>query len=140
MGARQGARVAPLGATPAMRIALVGETMAEVRRVMIEGVSGVLAVHGAPSARSSSLRSGSSCGRTARWRRCSRPRTPTACAGRSSTAAGATSWRSGAMPEEAWDMLQFALRLGAHPQAVVTTTPRPMPLLKKLLRRRGDAW
>ena len=38
--------VAPLGGTPAKRIALVGETMAEVRRVMIEGVSGILSVHG----------------------------------------------------------------------------------------------
>jgi phage terminase large subunit-like protein len=31
-------------------------------------------------------------------------------------------------------MLQFALRLGAQPQAVVTTTPRPLPLLKSLMK------
>lgn len=30
-------------------------------------------------------------------------------------------------------MLQFGLRLGANPRAVVTTTPRPVPLLKRLL-------
>ena len=35
--------------------------------------------------------------------------------------------------EVAWDMLQFALRLGPNPQAVVTTTPRPVPLLKRLM-------
>ena len=30
-------------------------------------------------------------------------------------------------------MLQFGLRLGAHPRQMVTTTPRPIPLLKRLL-------
>jgi phage terminase large subunit-like protein len=34
-------------------------------------------------------------------------------------------------------MLQFALRLGAHPQMVATTTPRPIPLIKKLLADAG---
>lgn len=37
--------------------------------------------------------------------------------------------------ELAWDMLQFALRLGDHPQQVVTTTPRDVPVLKRLLQR-----
>lgn len=35
--------------------------------------------------------------------------------------------------EATWDMLQFALRLGAEPRQVVTTTPRPTPLIKRLL-------
>ena len=35
--------------------------------------------------------------------------------------------------EETWDMLQFGLRLGAHPRQMVTTTPRPIPLLKRFL-------
>jgi phage terminase large subunit-like protein len=35
--------------------------------------------------------------------------------------------------QHAWDMLQFALRLGNRPQCVVTTTPRPIALLKKLM-------
>ena len=35
--------------------------------------------------------------------------------------------------EKTWDMLQFALRLGAHPRQVVTTTPRPISLLKQIL-------
>lgn len=34
---------------------------------------------------------------------------------------------------ETWDMLQFGLRLGARPRQVVTTTPRPIPLLKELI-------
>jgi phage terminase large subunit-like protein len=36
---------------------------------------------------------------------------------------------------EAWDQLQFTLRLGTNPKTVVTTTPRPTPLIKELLRR-----
>jgi phage terminase large subunit-like protein len=39
-------------------------------------------------------------------------------------------WRH---PDKTWDMLQFALRLGTIPQMVATTTPRPIPLLKRLL-------
>lgn len=35
--------------------------------------------------------------------------------------------------QETWDQLQFGLRLGHHPQVLVTTTPRPLPLIKKLI-------
>jgi phage terminase large subunit-like protein len=34
-------------------------------------------------------------------------------------------------------MLQFALRLGERPRAVITTTPRPIPVLKRLLADSG---
>ena len=40
-------------------------------------------------------------------------------------------------PQATWDMLQFGLRLGAHPRWIVTTTPRPIKLLKDLLAREG---
>lgn len=36
---------------------------------------------------------------------------------------------------EAWDNLQFGLRLGEHPRQIVTTTPRPMKLLKEIILR-----
>jgi predicted phage terminase large subunit-like protein len=36
-------------------------------------------------------------------------------------------------PQETWDMLQFGLRLGTHPRAVVTTTPKPIRLIRTLL-------
>lgn len=39
--------------------------------------------------------------------------------------------------ESVWNMLQFALRLGENPRAVITTTPRPIPLLKRLLADDG---
>lgn len=33
---------------------------------------------------------------------------------------------------ESWDQAQFGLRIGTRPQAVVTTTPRPTPLVREL--------
>lgn len=36
-------------------------------------------------------------------------------------------------PTEAWDMLQFGLRLGSHPRAVVTTTPKPIKTLRDIM-------
>jgi phage terminase large subunit-like protein len=39
--------------------------------------------------------------------------------------------------QEAWDNLELGLRLGQHPQVVATTTPRPIPLLRQLLADRG---
>lgn len=32
-----------------------------------------------------------------------------------------------------WDMLQMGLRLGKHPQTIITTTPLPIPLIKSLI-------
>jgi phage terminase large subunit-like protein len=37
------------------------------------------------------------------------------------------------LADAAWDMLQFALRLGQRPRQVVTTTPRPVPILRRLI-------
>jgi len=36
--------------------------------------------------------------------------------------------------QEAWDMAQLGMRLGDHPQICVTTTPRPLPLIKLLAK------
>ncbi len=35
-------------------------------------------------------------------------------------------------PQETWDNLEFGLRIGTDPRAVVTTTPRPIPVIKQL--------
>jgi phage terminase large subunit-like protein len=40
------------------------------------------------------------------------------------------SWR---FPEEAWNQAMLGLRLGSSPQAVVTTTPKPLKLIKELI-------
>lgn len=34
----------------------------------------------------------------------------------------------------AWDMAKMGMRLGDHPQICVTTTPRPLPLIKELIK------
>jgi hypothetical protein len=72
-------------------IALVGETEHDVREVMIEGVSGILAAKG----RSGFPRAVGSNGRTVSWRRPSPPRIPTSSAARSLPLRGATSSPSG---------------------------------------------
>lgn len=36
---------------------------------------------------------------------------------------------------DAWDQLQFGLRLGSHPRTIVTTTPRPTALIRGLAGR-----
>ena len=36
---------------------------------------------------------------------------------------------------DTWDQLQFGMRLGDHPQIVITTTPRPTKLIKELLNK-----
>lgn len=40
--------------------------------------------------------------------------------------------------QEAWDMMQFGLRLGDSPKVIVTTTPRPKDLILELINREGD--
>ena len=39
-------------------------------------------------------------------------------------------WENG---DEVWDMLQFGMRLGDNPQTVWTTTPRPTPMVRKIV-------
>jgi len=36
--------------------------------------------------------------------------------------------------QDTWDMAMFGLRLGTNPQVMVSTTPKPIPLLRALLR------
>ena len=35
--------------------------------------------------------------------------------------------------DDTWDMMEFGLRLGPDPRVIVTTTPRPRPLIRRLL-------
>ena len=41
--------------------------------------------------------------------------------------------------DSAWDNLMMGLRLGGKPRCVVTTTPRPVPLLKRIIALPGTA-
>ena len=36
---------------------------------------------------------------------------------------------------DTWDQLQFGMRLGSHPRTVITTTPRPVSLIRNLVNR-----
>jgi len=119
---------------PAQRIALVGETIGDVRRVMIEGVSGLLAIHAddeRPRFEPSKSQLVWPNGTIAQL---FSAETPDALRGPQFDAAWIDELAKWREPERAWDMLQFALRLGDTPQAVVTTTPRPVPLVKQLLK------
>lgn len=40
---------------------------------------------------------------------------------------------------DAWDQLQFGLRLGHDPRCIVTTTPRPTPIIKALIADKTTA-
>jgi phage terminase large subunit-like protein len=40
--------------------------------------------------------------------------------------------------DEAWDQAMMGLRLGKNPQAVITTTPRPLKLIKELMKGAED--
>jgi phage terminase large subunit-like protein len=37
--------------------------------------------------------------------------------------------------EDTWDNLQFGMRIGSHPRTIATTTPKPVPLVRKLMKR-----
>ncbi len=37
-------------------------------------------------------------------------------------------------PQEVWDQLSFGLRLGENPQCIITTTPRPINLIQHMLK------
>lgn len=121
------------GGRPAQRIALVGETIGDVRRVMIEGVSGLMSVHREderPRLEISKLQLVWPNGAVAQM---FSAETPDALRGPQFDCAWADELAKWRRADDTWDMLQFALRLGDQPQALVTTTPRPLQLLKTIM-------
>jgi len=119
------------------RIALVGATIDEVRRVMIEGASGLIAV--ARSTEAVSWRRGSGELRFASGAMayCYSAALPESLRGPEHDAAWCDEigkWRHGVA---AWDNLMMGLRRGTLPQVVVTTTPRNTPLVHKVMRLSG---
>ena len=120
------------------RIALIGATIDEARMIMVEGVSGLLAVadnHRSrvrwepsrneltwPSGSVATLFSGES---------------PDRLRGPEHHFAWADELAKWRCAEEAWTNLQFGLRLGTRPRALITTTPRSLPLLTKI---RSEPW
>jgi phage terminase large subunit-like protein len=120
------------------RIALVGASIDEARSVMVEGVSGILSI-----ARKQRVR--------LKWEPSkSELRWPTGTVAKLFSGDNAdglrgpehhvawcdelAKWRQA---EEAWSNLQMGLRIGQRPRVLVTTTPRPMGLLKQI---KADRW
>ena len=125
--------LAPLAKGVVGRIALVGETIGDVRSIMVEGVSGLLAVHAhderpafEPSKRQLTWPNGSIA-------QLFSAEDPDGLRGPQFGAAWCDELAKWRHADKTWDMLQFALRLGDTPRQVVTTTPRPIALLKRLI-------
>lgn len=120
-----------------LRLALVGPTADEVRSVMIEGASGLIATAdpGAvpvwepslgvltwPSGTRAFVYSGAN---------------PEALRGPEHDYAWCDEIAKWARPEASWDNLMLGLRRGRYPRVLATTTPRAIPLLRRL-KQRGD--
>jgi phage terminase large subunit-like protein len=118
----------------AARIALVAPTLSDARRTMVEGESGLLAVSPPwnrpkfePSKSQLVWPSGAvatlfSAGEPDRLR------------GPQHDAAWCDEVCAWAQADTAFDNLMFGLRLGLRPRTCITTTPKPMPLLKALIK------
>jgi phage terminase large subunit-like protein len=124
--------VKAMAADSRARIALVGETEHDVREVMIEGVSGILGVH-RRAERPQWVPS-----RRLEWKngavaQAFSAEQPESLRGPQFSHAWCDELAKWRQAEAAFDNLQFALRLGTRPRQLVTTTPRPIGLLKRLL-------
>ncbi len=129
----------PLSAGPSgwRRIALVAETAADARDVMVLGDSGILACHPkefrpewSPTNRRLTWPNG-----TEAW--VYNATEPDQLRGPQHHAAWVDELAKFRYAQETWDQLQFGLRLGEHPRALVTTTPRPLPLIKRIMADSG---
>ncbi len=117
------------------RIALVGATAADVRDTMVQGESGLLAVSPdwnrptyEPSKRKLTWPNGAEA-------LCFSSEEPERLRGPQFDCAWVDELCAFLEPQSTWDMLSFCLRLGTRPRVVVTTTPKPIKLLKELMNR-----
>jgi len=124
---------------PGAAVALVGATVEEARSVMIEGRSGLLAVarhserermRWEPSRRRLVFASGAE----AFLYSAANPESLRGPEHHIAWCDELAKWRRG---QAAWDNLRLGLRLGERPQALVTTTPRPVAALKHVLALDG---
>ena len=120
-------------ANPGCRIALVGETAADVRDTMVKGDSGLLACD--PTLTEESW---SPTNRCLTWPNGSKAwaynaTEPDQLRGPQHHFAWVDELAKFRYIQETWDQLMFGLRLGEHPRALVTTTPQPKKLIKRLV-------
>ncbi len=117
------------------RVALVAPTPDDVRNVMVEGVSGLLQVSPPwfrplyePSKRKLTWPNGATALGFSSYE-------PDRLRGPQFDTAWCDELGSWKRARETWDNLQFGLRLGDSPRCMVTTTPKPMGLLRELKDR-----
>ena len=127
----EGAR--PLDRGRCQRIALVGETIDQVREVIIFGESGILACSPPdrrPEWQATRKRLLWPNGATAQ---AFSAHDPEGLRGPQFDGAWVDELAKWKRARETWDMLQFGLRLGEDPRLCVTTTPRNIGILKDIL-------
>lgn len=119
---------------PGCRIALIAETAADARDVMILGDSGLVNVDPnltpdswSPTNRRLTWPNGSQA-----W--CYNATEPDQLRGPQHHFAWVDELAKFRHDQELWDQVQFGLRLGTHPQCLATTTPLPKPLIRKLVQ------
>lgn len=117
------------------RMALVAPTAADARDVMVEGESGILAISPPwdrplyePSKRRLTWPNGAIATLYS-------AEDPDALRGPQFDAAWCDELAAWHRLQSTWDMLQFGMRLGSAPRCLVTTTPRPLKLVKELASR-----
>jgi phage terminase large subunit-like protein len=115
------------------RLALVARTAADARDVMVQGDSGILRISPPwfrpryePSKRRLTWPNGAIATLFSAEK-------PDALRGPQYDGAWCDELAAWKYDQDAWDQLQFGLRLGHDPRVIVTTTPRPTPLVKELL-------
>lgn len=116
------------------RMALVGATASDVRETMVEGESGILSVCPdsfrpvyEPSKRRLTWPNGARA-------TCFTADKPERLRGPQHDRAWCDEMAAWRYSREAWDMLLMGLRLGSDPRVVVTTTPKPIHLIRELLK------
>ena len=117
------------------RIALIAETAADARDVMVEGPSGILAVHPKhqrPQYEPSKRRLTWPNGAVATLFNAIEPDQLRGPQHDWAWGDELAKWR---YAQETFDQLQFGMRVGENPRQVLTTTPRPLPIIRDLLKR-----
>ena len=124
-------------AHPESRIAIVAPTFADARDTCVEGDSGLLSVLPRGSLRKWNRTLGEVELTNGTHYKLFSAAEPDRLRGPQHHRAWCDELAAWKYLREAWDQLMFGLRLGAHPQTVCTTTPRPVSLIHELLER-GD--
>nr|WP_255561771.1 terminase family protein [Pseudohoeflea sp. DP4N28-3] len=119
------------------RIALVGETFSDAREVMVDGISGILAIARHQRPRLEATRRRRLLWPSGAIAQMFSSEDPESLRGPQFSVAWGDELGKWRHARDTWDMLQFGLRLGPRPRQLITTTPRPTPLLLALVKDAG---